>query len=145
MSLTHIQESLLVAAFFRGGNPDDNVWGSNCDQVVTLSLFYTGGISSDECIERFSRRSYVGGLYDIGGELNTTIKARYRDLIELISNHPDLIQGGGDFDRPADPTYTSCRLTHKGRDIVTTIIPKFPQKPQFPNWPDPKLADSAPR
>ena len=55
MPLSKTQKSLLVAAYFRGGNPDDgDGWFSNCDQVVTLSLFYTGNMSYEECIERFS-------------------------------------------------------------------------------------------
>ena len=136
MYLTLVHESLLVTAYYRGGNPDDGVWGSNCDQVVTLSLFYTGEIPFEECAERFSRRSYVGGLYDSNGQLNATVKTRYRALIELIRGQPDLIQGGGDLNRPADPTYTSCRLTHAGGEIAATLISRFPRKPDFPNWPD---------
>lgn len=136
MTLTWVKQSLLVAAYYRGGNPDDGVWGSNCDQVVTLSLFYTGDLSFDECAERFSRRSYVGGLYDRGGKLNRRVNARYRELIELMRDRPDLIEGGGELGRPADPPYTSCRLTHAGADSAGLLIEKFPRKPNFPNWPD---------
>lgn len=136
MTLTLVEQSLLVAAYYRGGNPDDRVWGSNGDQVVTLSLFYTGDLSFDDCAERFSRRSYVGGLYDKGGKLNRRVKARYRDLIDLLRDRPDLIEGGGDLAKPADPTYTACRLTHNGLASARLLIEKLPRKPEFPNWPD---------
>lgn len=136
MGLASVEQSLLVAAYYRGGNPDEGVWGSNCDQVITLSLFYTGEISREDCAERFSRRSYVDKLYEMGGRLNKTIEARYRNLIRLIRDHPDLIEGGGDLGRPADPTYTSCRLTNAGLDFARSLIESFPPKPEFPNWPD---------
>jgi hypothetical protein len=136
MPLAKVEESLLVAAFFRGGNPDDQSWGSNCDQVVTLSLFYTGDISFEECVERFSRRSYVGGLYQESGELDESVKARYCVLISLIAKHSELIKGGGNLKLPADPTYTACRLTLAGERRALVLIPSFRQKPEFPNWSD---------
>ncbi|MEI6234036.1 MAG: hypothetical protein WCT04_13355 [Planctomycetota bacterium] len=42
MPLTIEEKSILLAAFFRGGSEKDSYWSSNCNQVVTLSLFYTG-------------------------------------------------------------------------------------------------------
>ncbi|HTI51247.1 MAG TPA: hypothetical protein VL475_09860, partial [Planctomycetaceae bacterium] len=134
--LSSIDESLLVAAYLRGGSPDDGVWVSNSDQIVTLSLFYTGEISSGECAARFSRRSYVGGLYDEKCRLTDRIAARYDRLLELLRAHPELIEGGGDLVTPADPTYTSCRLTLGGRTLACALAPSLPQKPEFPNWPD---------
>jgi hypothetical protein len=136
MRLTSVEQSLVLAAYYRGGNPGEGSWTSNCDQVVTLSLFYTGDISREDCAERFANRPYVGKLYDKGPRLNKTIKARYRDLIRLIRDHPDLIEGGGDLKRPADPTYTSCRLTNAGMELAPSLIESFPLKPEFPNWPD---------
>jgi hypothetical protein len=136
MSLSSVEESLLVAAYYRGGMPEDHVWGSNSDQVITLSLFYSGDISVEDCAERFAIRHYVGKLYDMPGELADMIKARYRNLIELIREHADLILGGGDLRTPADPTYTACRLTHAGRKLAYSLLPKFPRKPDLPNWPD---------
>lgn len=55
MSLSQTQKSLLVAAYYRGGHPGE-LGGANCDQVVTLSLYYTRGISFEECAERFSQK-----------------------------------------------------------------------------------------
>lgn len=137
MSLSPIEESVLVAAYYRGGDdPDTQVWGSNSDQVLTLSLFYTGDIAADDCIERFSRRSYVGSLYDEDGELTELIASRYRVLLSLLQTHPELIEGEGDLKLPADPTYTSCRLTWLGRTFACDLIPSFPMKPHFHNWPD---------
>jgi hypothetical protein len=136
MSLVTIEASLLVAAYFRGGNHDDGVWTSNCDQVVTLSLFYTGDVSADECKRRFSQRCYVGGLYNEAGELCPTIEIRYQALIIFINRNPELIEGGGNLKTPADPTYTSCRLTKAGMDLAISSMAAFPSKPDFPNWPD---------
>ena len=134
--LSTIQESLLVAAFYRGGDPDDQSWVSNSDQILTLSLFYTGDISADECVQRFSRRSYVSHLYQANGELTEMITTRYRQLVLLLREHPKLIEGGGDFETPADPTFTSCRLTVAGQNFAFSIRHSIRQKPEFPNWPD---------
>jgi hypothetical protein len=136
MPLSTIDESLLLAAFFRGGSLDDQVSVSNSDQVVTLSLFYTGDISFEECAARFSRRSCVGGLYDGECQLMEMIAERYGLLIQLVRDHPDLIEGAGDLRTPADPTFTSCRLTVAGRALALKLIPSFREKPEFPNWPD---------
>ncbi|MFM8580460.1 MAG: hypothetical protein ACKOFW_03040 [Planctomycetaceae bacterium] len=86
------QEAILLAAYFRGGDPDAVVWTSNCDQVVTLSLFYTGDISTNDCIDRFAVKSYVGKLYQDDGELNGMIASRYQTLIELLQSHPHLFE-----------------------------------------------------
>lgn len=133
---TRIEESLLVAALYRGGRPDDRGWTSNSDQVVTLSLFYSEDISAEECAARFFHERYVGGLYRPNGELNDQVAARYRVLIDLIGQRPDLIAGGGDLISPADPTFTACRLTVAGRELARSLVPTFRQKPEFPNWPD---------
>jgi hypothetical protein len=136
MSLTQIEESVLVATFFRGGDPESRIWASNSDQVLTLSLFYTGDISSEECVVRFLQKGYVGGLYQDDGELNEVIACRYGVLINLLQTHPELIEGGGDFNAPAFPTYTSCRLTRAGQQLACELIPIFPRKPDFQHWPD---------
>jgi hypothetical protein len=136
MPLSSVEESLLVASYYRGGSPDDRIWTSNADQVVTLSFFYTGDISSEVCIERFSRRGYVGGLYQEDGKLIEWIETRYRVLIELIREHPELMEGGGDLETPADPTFTACRLTVAGLRLACSLVPSFRQKPEFPDWPD---------
>lgn len=136
MPLTSVEESLLVAAFYRGGCPDDPNWTSNSDQVVTLSLFYTNDISPEDCVERFFQRGYVGGLYEEDGELKELIKTRYRVLIELIRKNPELIKGGGNLEMPADPTFTACRLTVAGQKTACLLTASFRQKPEFPNWPD---------
>lgn len=131
-----VEESLLVAAYFRGRTPAEFVWVSNCDQVITLSLFYTGSISVHDCIERFKVKRYVGKLYDENGELMPDIRSRYAALIDLIRRRPDLINGGGNFNTPADPTFTSCGLTHAGIETAVQLLTSFPQKPEFPDWPD---------
>jgi hypothetical protein len=136
MSLTRIEQSLLLATFFRGNPPDQDWWTSSCDQVVTLSLYYTGEITFEECQGRFSKKSYVSFLYDSEGELTSEIRSRYEELIRFLRGHPNLIQGGGDLDMPADPTYTACRLTKAGDELIPSIIRQFPAKPDFPRWPD---------
>lgn len=141
MSLTRVEQSLLLAAFFRGNPPEQDWWTSSCDQVVTLSLFYTGEISFEECQVRFSTKSYVASLYDDEGELTSEIRSRYEELIRLLRGHPELILGGGNFDTRADPTYTACRLTKAGGELIPSIIRQFPAKPDFPNWPDRRQFD----
>lgn len=136
MPLTQIDESLLVASYFRGGIHSDPLSSSNSDQILTLSLFYTGDISRDDCASRFANRGYVGDLYDKNGELNKQIEARYGALLDLIRQQSDLIEGGGDLQTPADPTYTACRLTDAGCQIALALMASFPRKPRFPNWPD---------
>ncbi len=136
MPLTSIEESLLLAAYFRGGSQDEHAWGSNTDQILTLSLFYTGDISFADCEGRFSIRSYIQDLYDDDGELTEEIEARYRILINLLQEHAELIEGAGNFQFPAHPTYTSCRLTDSGSELALTLLQSFPQKPEFLNWPD---------
>lgn len=140
MPISKAKKALLVAAYFRGGNSDDRLWASNCDQVVTLSLFYTGHISFEECAERFSRRSYVGGLYQQSGKLDSSVRVRYRSLIRMLRKLPSLIEGGGNLKLPADPTYTSCRLTAAGEKLALKFLPEFRRKPDFPNWPDRRQA-----
>lgn len=135
-NLSSVEESLVLAAYFRGRTPAEFGWVSNCDQVVTLSLFYTGTISADDCAARFNVKSHVAELYDDEGELVDDIRSRYTILIDLIRGRPDLISGGGDFELPADPTFTSCRLTQAGIALALQLMGTFPQKPDFPNWPD---------
>lgn len=136
MTLSTIDKSLLLATYYRGGHPDDESWTSNTDQILTLSLYYTGEFTGDECAARFVNKGYVGCLYDGDGELIDEIERRYLILIELLKTHPDLIEGGGNFELPADPTYTACRLAPAGFEIVPIVIDLFPEKPDFPNWPD---------
>ena len=137
MQLDRIHESLLLAAWFRGGDPaDGSLWTSNADQVVTLSLFYTGHVSSEDCAHRFSVRSYLLDLYDENGELSEEIAVRDQALVQLLQRRPDLIEGGGDWKTPSYPTYRACRLTVAGLELVSTLIDRFPPKPAFPNWPD---------
>jgi len=136
MKLTPIQESLLLATYFRGNTPRHDRWVSCCDQVVTLSLFYTGDITVEDCCLRFQNRGHVGALYDAEGTLLSMINDRYTELIQLIREQPDLIEGGGDFDTPAYPTFTACRLTDSGVDVAPEIARRFPTHPDFPEWPD---------
>lgn len=143
MPLSTVEKSLLVAAYFRGGSEADRVWTSNSDQIITLSLFYTGDISAAECANRFSVPGYVQRLYDEDGELSEQIEARYRVLIDLLREHPELIKGGGNFETPAHPTYTACRLTPAGLEECERLIHSFPHKPSFPNWPDKRLPPGA--
>jgi len=125
-----------VAAYFRGGSPSEQVWSSTSDQVLTLSLYFTQDISHDDCSSRFANRPYLGRVYVKNGELNKQIETRYQVLIDLIQKRPDLIEGGGDLRRPADPTYTACRLTEEGCHLAHDLIASFPPTPDFPNWPD---------
>ena len=136
MNLSVVEKSLLLAAYFRGNTHDDRRWTSSSDQVLTLSLFFTGAITSHDCVSRFANRGYVGGLYDEDGELNDLIESRYLELIELLRAQPQLIEGGGNFDTPAHPTFTACRLTNEGVRLIRAFIDQFPRKPDFPNWPD---------
>lgn len=144
MSLTRIEESLVLAAYFRGGSKDQQTWRSNTDQILTLSLFYTGDITGTDCAQRLSQRSYVQKLYDEAadevehpwGKLTEEVQGRYDILIGLLRSHPELIEGKGNFDTPALPTYTSCRLTEAGLRLAETLEEQFSKKPDFPNWPD---------
>lgn len=144
MELTAIEESLVLAAYYRGGSQDDQVWTSNTDQILTLSLYFTGDINDTDCVERFSMRSYVQKLYDEAaspeehpwGKLTDDLDCRYHTLINLLKSCPDLIEGRGNFEAPAFPTYTSCRLTDAGLKLAQNIVAQFPKKPDFPNWPD---------
>lgn len=136
MQLTRVESSLVLAAFFRGMRGDEGRWISNTDQILTLSLFYTGDISAEDCTRRFSQRGYISNLYEENGELQSDIASRYGELIELLRNRDDLIQGSGDFETPQHPTFTSCRLTHQGVELAASIADLFPTKPDFPNWPD---------
>ncbi len=134
--MMRVQEAILLAAYFRGGDPDAVVWTSNCDQVVTLSLFYTGDISASNCNDRFSVKSYAGKLYQDDGELDEMIVSRYHALIELLQSPPHLFEGGSNLKSPAHPAFTSCRLTREGQEFALSVAKNFPDKPDFPNWPD---------
>lgn len=136
MTLTRIDDALLVAAYFRGNDPSAQVWSSNSDQVLTLSPFYTGDISYNDCASRFEHRRYLRCVYGDDGQLNARIEQRYKMLIDLIQHHPDLIESSGDLNTPADPTYTACGLTDAGCRLARALKSSFPQKPEFPNWPD---------
>lgn len=136
MNLSLVDRSLLLAAYFRGNTLDQDRWTSCSDQVLTLSLFYTGDISTEECISRLSNRGYVSGLYDDEGELCQQISSRYKNLIDLLERQPLLLEGGGDFETPAYPTFTACRLSNEGIQLIPQFIHLFPTKPEFPNWPD---------
>lgn len=147
MSLTSVEQALLLAAYFRGGSQQDRSWTSNSDQVLTLSLFYTGDISDAECQRRFAFRSYIQNLYqespsdDLGyGTLRDEIDARYQVLAGLVNDHPELIEGGGNWKPPAHPTFTSCRLTAAGLELAGMLVNSFPRKPEFVNWPDKRAA-----
>lgn len=136
VSLSLIEESLLVAAYYRGGSSSDEIWRSNSDQIITLSLFYTGELSSEDCAERFSDRCGVAGQYQEDGELTVLVKSRYAQLLKMLQAHPELIEGAVNFETPVDPIYTSCRLTEAGMNLARQLIPSLPQKPEFSKWPD---------
>lgn len=136
MTLTLVEKSILLAAYFRGGSRDDPRWTANSDQILTLSLFYTGEISFAECAGRFSNRPSLQKVYDKAGELTEEIEERYKILIKLLEEHPELIEGGGDFQTPAYPTFTACRLTDAGLHFASNLVNSFPEKPEFPDWPD---------
>ncbi|MEP3479098.1 MAG: hypothetical protein ABJZ55_07625 [Fuerstiella sp.] len=136
MNLSVVEKSLLLAAYFRGNTPDDDRWISSCDQVVTLSLFYTGEITAADCSSRFQKRGCLSGLYADNGELHLQIETRYHVLLRLLREHSALIQGGGNLDMPADPTFTACRLTYEGVDMIPALRGQFPSKPEFADWPD---------
>lgn len=140
VNLSFVEESLILAAYFRGNLPDDDRWISSCDQVVTLSLFYTGEITEAECSRRFQKRGCLSGLYAGDGQLHPEIKLRYDALLGMLRDYSDLIQGGGDTKRPADPTFTACRLTDKGVSIAASVHGQFMNKPHFPDWPDRRTA-----
>jgi hypothetical protein len=53
-----------------------------------------------------------------------------------LREHPELIEGSGDLKTPADPTFTSCRLTIAGQTLACARIPSLRVKPEFSNWPD---------
>ena len=136
MPLSRVEESLIVATYFRGRTPEDHIWRSSSDQIVTLSLFYTGDITAEDCVDRFSVKPYIRGLYTPEGVLEEDIRTRYQELIRLVKTRNDLIANGGDMNRPADPTFTSCGLTDAGLSLISSLIRFFPPKPDFPNWPD---------
>ena len=117
---------------------NDHTWTSNTDQILTLSLFYTRDITSAECVSRFTHRSYIQKLYDEKGELTEQIESRHKTLINLLQEHPELIESSGNFEHLAQvhPTFTACRLTNAGLRLALNLINSFPQKPDFPNWPD---------
>lgn len=136
MPLTTTENAIVLAAYFRGQGPTEHVWSSNSDQVLTLSLFYTGDLSYEDCAWRFAQRPHLRSVYDDDGSLNRLINQRYQVLIGLIQKRPDLIEGGGNFRQPADPAYTACRLTVAGCQLARSLAAAFPEKPAFPNWPD---------
>jgi hypothetical protein len=126
------EQALLLATYFRGVHPTDHVFKSNSDQILTLSLFYTGDISSDECVARLSSRHYLNqSLYNGNSGLSEEIAIRYRVLIDLLTSHSNLIEGRGLFRLPADPTFTSCRLTPAGFQLAEQLVTLFPQKPDI--------------
>lgn len=137
MNLSFTEQSLLVAAYFRGNTLEEKRWFACSDQIITLSLFYTNDITAADCQSRFLNRGYVGRLYDDASEgLHPQIKTRYKHLIQLLHAHPRFIKGSGNFDLPTDPTYTACRLTEDGIRLIPDLIRLFPRKPDFPDWPD---------
>lgn len=144
MTLSRIQESLILATYFRGGSQDQHAWTSCTDQIHTLSMFYTGDITGADCAERFSQRPFVQKLREGNddpiehpwGKLSAEINGRYRALIDLLRCHSELIEGGGNFETPAHPTYTACRLTDAGMRLAVSLEKQFPKKPDFPNWAD---------
>jgi hypothetical protein len=137
MELTPIEQSLLLATYFRCGSREQRGWTANTSQILTLSLFYTGEICRNDCIARFSNRPYLSRVYDAAGEVAPEIEARYNALLDLLRKRPDLLESNGiNFDQPAEPPYTACRLTPDGLRLAVTIAPVFPSKPDFPTWPD---------
>lgn len=142
MPLSRIDESLLLAAWFRGRVPTESeVWSANVDQVLALSLFYTGDISCEQCARWFSQGGYVRELYESPFESLTEVAtARDQALIELLKTRPELIMGAGDWQTPCFPTFRACGLTPAGAELVPMLVDRFPTNPDFPNWPDKHLA-----
>ena len=136
MSLTSVEESLLLATYFRGRVPEDDRWRANSNQILTLSLYFTGDISYEDCASRLDTRPYVRKVYDENGKLTEEIIDRHKILINLLQEHAELIEGAGGFEDGTEPTYTACRLTDAGLELAVKLIDKFPKKPDFPNWPD---------
>lgn len=144
MPLSPVEKALLVAAYYRSGSQDGCVWTSNPDQIVTLSLFYTGELSSEECVERFSEFGGVGGLYNESGELNEPVATRCMELIELLQKHPELIGGADDLGSPPSLIIANCLPTEAGLQLASSLIPTFRQKPEFWHWPDRRKFPEAP-
>lgn len=133
MPLDRIDESLLLAAWFRGGRSAHHGWTSNADQILVLSLFYTGDISFEECAGRFSRHLDVTYSYDRDPE---EFVRRDQQLVVLVASRSDLLEKGGDWATPCYPKFRACGLTPAGLELAGTRIDRFPTKPDFPNWPD---------
>lgn len=138
--LSHSEDSLLLATFYRVFPPQKE-WTSCSDQIVTLSLFFTGDISSEDCASRFATPAYLRGLYDENDDLCAEIRERYLELVQLVRTRADLIEGGGNFDPRVEPTYTACRLTDTGIRRVAQRVVDFPVQPFFPRWPDERSID----
>ena len=134
LSLSPTQQSFLVAAWFRGC-AEQTRWLSNADQIVALSLYYTGDITFEDCTRRFSTRGHVPN-YDENGDLLIEVRDRYRALLDFVSQHSELLEARGDIQTPADPAFTSCHLTALGLSLASELIVRFPKKPEFPHWPD---------
>lgn len=133
MALSKVEESFLVAAYFRGVT-ENTGWTSNSDQIVALSLYYTGNITFQDCEDRFSLGCVKN--YDKNVELFPEVRDRYRALLDFVERYPEYIDAAGDLVTPADPTYTSCRLTAAGVSLAIELIDRFPDKPGFAHWPD---------
>jgi hypothetical protein len=78
------------------------------------------------------------------GNLTEEIDGRYRVLINMLHEHPELIEGAGNFKTPAHPTFTACRLTSNGLKLAATLESQFPKKPDFRNWPDSRTIPESP-
>ena len=133
--LNNIKEALLLATYYRGNTFEQANWTACTDQVLVLSRFFTGDITSSECTACFQNPGYVGGIYGDDGELLSEIEARWDVFIQLVRENPQLIEGSTNLES-ALPTYSGCRITDKGISLIPEIIKHFPRKPDLKEWPD---------
>jgi hypothetical protein len=143
MDVSRIEQSLLLATNFRGNLPDQAAWTSCSDQILTLSLSIPATFRRTNA-RRVSQTAITLAAFTAKRVKSFQIEARYRCLIQLLSDHSELIEGGGNFRTPAWPTYTACRLTDDGLRLIPHIIDLFPGNPDFPNWPDRRTLQDLP-
>jgi hypothetical protein len=116
------RESLLVvAAFIHGREPKEEI-RANCWRVLAQAIRWAG---------QWNDRLEQDVRHDID---NPFVDDWYRTLIAMIGHEPAndaLIEGRGNFgsetEPAADPRFTGCRATVRGRQMAENLLATQPQ------------------
>ena len=106
---------LVMAACIHGPKAGPPIY-ANCNRILRQALLWAG---------LWTEQMEYDERHDIANEV---VEDWYRILIAMTHQTPaPLLEGAGNLELPAFPTYTACGLTSKGKEIAEKLFTEFPE------------------